>query len=188
MRQQLVLLACLAACHPRLSAGFDTTASTTGPLANLQTVPRLAALDGLTTEPAAAPPEGRNYSAGIGFGDKKLTFGVGVHANNVSKSMLSSDGAQYVSAAASVDLRYAWLRVKQFSTNVQLAPTRTLLVDSTAGSYTWGSGLRYGTGLAYSVKMFSIYADLYQEKIYFFDGPAGGLSTRTGMTVGIALQ
>lgn len=185
MRHLLALLVCLTACHPRLSAGYDTTARTTGPLANLQTIPRLTAI---TNAPAPAPPEGRNYSAGLGFGDKLFTLGIGLHANNISKSTLAIDGAQYISAAGSLDFRFSWLTYKHFSSNMQLAPTRTLLVDSTAGSYTWGIGMRYGTGVAVSLSVVSIYADVYQERTFFFDGPADGVSTRTGMTVGIALQ
>jgi hypothetical protein len=187
MTKLLALAVCLVAtgCHPRLSVGYDATAHVRGPLANLQTISRVEAVTG-TDLPA--PPEGRNYSLGIGFGDKNLSIGGRVSANNVSGSTLAIDGAQYMSASGALDCRYNFLRIKNFSTGIQLAPTRTLLVDSTTGERSWGSGLRYGGGVALSLSAFSIYADAYQEKMIFIEGPAEGNSTRTGITVGLAFQ
>jgi len=158
MTKLLALAVCLAAsaCSPRLSVGYDTTASVRGPLANLQSISRVEAVTGIDQP---APPEGRNYSLGLGFGDKNLTIGARVSANNISKSTLEIDGAQYASASG-----------------------------STAGTHSWGSGIRYGGGAAVSVFGFSLYAEGYQEKMIFIDGPAEGNSTRTGITVGLAFQ
>jgi hypothetical protein len=181
----LVLCAVVAGCHPKLSIGYDATAHTRGPIANLQTISRVQAVTGIAT---AAPPVGRNYNLGLGFGDKRLTIGAVVNANNVSGSTLEVTGPQYVSASGSLEVRYAWLRIKNFSTEVQLAPTRTILVDSTTGDRSWGSGLRYGAGVRVSLAMFSVFADAYQEKMVFIEGPAEGSSTRTGMTLGVAFQ
>ena len=187
MTKLLALALCLAAagCHPRLSVGYDATAHVRGPLANLQTISRVEAVTG-TDLPA--PPEGRNYSLAMGFGDKNLSIGGRVSANNVSGSTLAIDGMQYMSASGALDFRYNWLRFKHISTGILLAPTRTLLVDSTTGDRSWGSGIRYGGGVAVSLAAFSIYADAYQEKMIFIDGPAEGNSTRTGVTVGLAFQ
>lgn len=185
MRHVLLIASVLAGCSPRLSMGYDTTARTQGPLASLQAVPRLAAF---TDAPVPAPPEGRNYSAGLGFGDQNFNLGVGVRANGVSGSTLEIDGPRYLSAAASLDFRYQWLRIKNFSAGVRLAPTRTLLLDSTSGARSWGSGIAYGGGVTLALKMFNVYADAYQEQIVFGDGPAMGTSSRTGVTVGVAFQ
>lgn len=182
-----VLAVCLAAsgCHPKMSIGYDATSHVRGPLANLQSISRIEAVTGTATP---APAEGENYSLGIGFGDKRLSIGGRVSANNISGSTLEVEGAQYMSASGALDVRYNVIRVKSFSTGIQLAPTRTLLVDSTDGTRSWGSGLRYGAGVALSVASFSIYADAYQEKIIFIDGPAEGNSTRTGVTLGLAFH
>jgi hypothetical protein len=188
MPRVIVLLLFVAACHPKLSAGYDTTARTSGPLANLQSIPRIAAFTGDASTMAPAP-EGRTLNAGVGFGDKNFNIGIGLRANNIAKSTLDlANGPQYLSAAASLDFRYTWIRIRNISTNLVLAPTRTLLVDSASGDHSWGSGIRYGAGVALSLSMFSIYADGYQEKIMFVEGPAYGNSTRTGISIGLAFQ
>jgi len=181
----LVLCLAVSACSPKLSVGYDTTAKVTGPLANLQTISRVEAVTG-TDMPA--PPEGRNYSVGLGFGDKNFVVGARVSANNISKSTLSIDGAQYASASGAVDVRYNFLRFKHLSTGILLAPSRTLLLDSTSGDTSWGSGIRYGAGAAVSAFGFSVFAEGYQEKMIFVEGPAEGNSTRTGVTVGLSFQ
>ena len=187
MTRALVLVLLFAACHPRLSAGYDTSAHVRGPLASLQSIPRVAAFSGIEgTTPAA---EGRTVNAGLSFGDRVFQLGIGLRANNIAKSTLDvTNGPQYVSAAASLDFRYTWVRIKNFSTNVVFAPTRTLLVDSSNASYTWGSGVRYGAGVVLALSAFGVYADAYQEKIVFGEGPAYGNSTRTGLSVGLAFQ
>lgn len=178
----------LAACHPKLSMGYDASAHVRGPLANLSTIPRIAGFTG-DTEGTTPAPEGRTFNAGLAFGDQNFQIGLGLRANNIAKSTLDvANGPQFVSAAASLDFRYTWVRIKNFSTSVVLAPTRTMLVDSANATYSWGSGLRYGTGMMFKVSMFGVYADLYQEKIVFGEGPAFGNSTRTGVSVGLAFQ
>jgi hypothetical protein len=187
MTKLAVLALCLAAsaCSPKLTVGYDATAHVRGPLANLQTISRVEAVTGIDMP---APPEGRNYSLGIAFGDKNLTIGGRVSANNISKSTVEIDGAQYASASGALDVRYNVLRFNHFSTGLLLAPSRTLLVDSTGGTHSWGSGIRYGGGAAVSMFGFSVFAEGYQEKMIFIDGPAEGTSTRTGVTVGLAFQ
>ncbi|MBL9013096.1 MAG: hypothetical protein JNL83_02905 [Myxococcales bacterium] len=189
MDRALVLAALVATgCNARLHAGYDATASVRGPLANLQSIPRIAAITG---DPDAAPaaPEGRTINAGIGFGDRLFQIGLGIRANNIATSTLdAANGPQYLSAAASLDFRYTFVRIKGISTNIVLAPTRTLLVDSAAGSYSWGSGVRYGGGLQLQLGSFGVFADAYQEKIIFGEGPAHGNSTRNGVTIGLAVQ
>ncbi|CAN5898941.1 hypothetical protein BH11MYX3_BH11MYX3_01050 [soil metagenome] len=187
MLRVLVIAAVLAGCHPKLSAGYDTTAHVRGPLANLTSIPRVAAFTGIEgTTPA---PEGRTINAGVAFGDKVFQIGIGMRANNIAKSTLDAiNGPQYVSAAASLEFRYTWVRIKNFSTNLVLAPTRTLLVDSASANYTWGSGIRYGAGVLVKFHALGIYADGYQEKIVFSEGPAFGNSTRTGLSIGLAFQ
>ena len=189
MHRVLVLAALVATgCHPRLSAGYDATAHVRGPLANLQSIPRIAAITG---DPNAAPaaPEGRTINVGLGFGDKVFQIGLGVRANNIAKSTLDvANGPQFLSAAASLEMRYSWIRIKNFSMNTMLAPTRTLLVDSAAGQYSWGNGIRYGVGVLVKLGSFGVFADGYQEKIIFGEGPAYGNSTRTGLSLGLAFQ
>jgi len=186
----IVVVAALAlsACHPKISAGYDASASVRGPLANLSSIPRIAGFTGDAQDGTPAP-EGRTANLGLAFGDRNFQVGVGLRANNIAKSTLDvANGPQYVSAAASLDFRYSWIHIGPFSTSIVLAPTRTILVDSANGSYSWGNGLRYGSGAMLKYSAFGIYADLYQEKIVFGEGPAFGDSTRTGLTVGLTFQ
>jgi hypothetical protein len=189
MRLPVVVAAfALAACHPKINVGYDATAHVRGPLANLSSIPRIAGFTGDVQDGNPAP-EGRTFNAGLAFGDDNFQIGLGLRANNIAKSTLDvANGPQFVSAAASLDFRYTWVRIKNFSTNLVLAPTRTMLVDSANASYSWGNGLRYGTGMMFKVSVFGLYADLYQEKIVFGEGPAFGNSTRTGVSVGLAFQ
>lgn len=171
-------------CSPRLHVGMDSQTTTTGPLSNLQAQPRLAALD----EVRAAPPEGRNMSLGIGYGDRDFQLGLGLRGNGVSGSTLEVGGSRYVSAAASLDFRYHFLRYKWMSAGIKLAPTRTLLFDTMSGERHWGSGVTYGGGGALTLGAVQVYADVYEERIVFGDGPATGVSTRQGVTIGLAFQ
>jgi hypothetical protein len=181
----LVVAVAVAGCSPRLTVGYDASAHVRGPLANLQPIARTEAVTGIDAPP---PPEGRNYTLGVGFGDKNFSLGLRAHANNVSGSLLKIEGPQYVSAAAALDFRYAVLRYKGIALNTVLAPSRTFLLDSTSGTYTWGNGIRYGGGASMGAFGFALYAEAYQEKIMFLDGPATGISTRTGVTLGVAFQ
>ncbi len=157
-----------------------------GPLGNLQTIPRLTAATGI---PAAAPPEGRNYSVAMGFGDKNFTVGLRAHGNNISGSTLDlMTGPQYVSGAAAIDARWAFFRFKGMSTVASLAPSYTMLVDTTNAAKYWGNGIRIGGGVAYQLSAVSVFADAYSETLMFQDGPAQGNSTRRGITVGVAFQ
>ena len=185
MRLALLGFLATAACSPRIAIGYDSTAKMTGPLANLMPIARRTALTG---EEAAPIPEGRNYSLGLGFGDKNLTLGLRVQGNNISSSTLDTEGPQYLSAAAALDFRYSILRWKGLAATGFLAPGRTLLIDSTDGERSWGSGIRYGGAASFALAGFSVFADFYQEKLIFSDGPAAGNSARSGVTLGLAFQ
>jgi hypothetical protein len=177
----------LGGCSPKLTVGYDASAHVRGPLANLQSIPRIAAFTG--EDVAHNAPEGRTFNMGISFGDQKFQLGLGMRANNIAKSTLDiANGPQYLSAAASLDFRYTWIRIKNFSTNLVLAPTRTLLLDSASADYSWGNGLRYGAGVLFKIRSFGVFADAYQEQIVFGEGPAYGQSTRNGISVGLAFQ
>jgi len=180
----IVVVALATGCSPRLHVGMDSQTTTTGPLGNLQAQPRLAAID----EVRPAPPEGRNVAFGIGYGDRDFQLGLGVRGNGVSGSTLEVGGPRYLSAAASLDFRYHFLRYKWFSAGVKLAPTRTLLVDTMSNERHWGSGVTYGGGGALTLGAVQVYADVYEERIVFGDGPATGVSARQGVTIGLAFQ
>ena len=182
----LVTILATSACAPRLAIGIDSTAKVDGPLANISPIARRTALSGIQSiEP---PPEGHNYSVGLGFGDKNFTLGMRVQGNDLSGATLGDDGPQYVSAAAQLEFRYAFLRLKGIGVTALLAPGRTVLVDTTNGGHNWGSGIRYGGALSYTLAGFSVFADVYQEQLVFVDGPAEGRSSREGVTVGLSFQ
>lgn len=182
----LLGLGVLAACGPRVFVAYDASAHLSGPLATLGDITRVTAVTGITVPP---PPEGKTFALGLGFGTRWLTVGGRLYANGVSGAMLDAlSGPQYVSAGGALDVRGALRVVRGLSVTATLAPTRTVLVDTTRGDATWGTGIRYGAGLSYALWMVSVYADAFQEQLWFADGPAAGNSTRTGLTLGLAFQ
>ncbi|MDX2090381.1 MAG: hypothetical protein SFX73_21160 [Kofleriaceae bacterium] len=187
MRSRLLLsLVLLYACAPRVSVAYDASARLSGPLANTNGIARLTAVTGLPVRP---PPEGKTFSLGVGGGTRWLTVGGRLFANNISGVTLDAyTGPQFVSAGAALDIRGALALIYGLSATLQVSPTRTLLIDTTRGDSTWGNGFRYGAGLSYGLWMVHVYADLFQEQLWFAEGPATGNSTRTGITVGLAFQ
>ena len=180
-----LVLVVLAGCHARLSMGTDMSAKLTGPMAHLQTIPRLTAT---TKIPAPPPPEGRNYSGAIAVGDHRMSLGLRFNANNVSGSTLDPmSGPQYVSAALAIDVRCALLSYKGVGLMIDVGPSRTMLVDTTINSKSYGDGIRFGGGLQYVHKSVAVFGDYYREVLSFQDGPARGNSFRTGITLGLAL-
>lgn len=170
---------------PKVSVGFDSSASVKGPLANLAPIARREAVTGSASAP---PPDGRNYSVGLAFGNRDFTAGLRVHGNNIAGGTLDDSGPQYISGAAALELRYSFLRYKGLAATGIVAPTRTLLIDSTDGTHTWGNGVRYGGSASYTIKGVGLFADVYQEQVVFGDGPAEGNSTRNGITLGLSFQ
>lgn len=186
MRSSVLFLAVLAACTPRVSVAYDASARLSGPLANLNGIARLTAVTGLPVRP---PPEGKTFSLGVGGGTRWLTVGGRLFANNISGVTLDAyTGPQYVSAGAALDVRGALAIIYGLSATLQLSPTRTLLIDTTTADSSWGNGIRYGAGLSYALWMVHLYADVFQEQLWFGEGPATGNSTRTGLTIGLAFQ
>jgi hypothetical protein len=157
-----------------------------GPLATVGNIARVTAITGVTVPP---PPDGKTLSLGLGFGPRWLTIGGRLFANGISGAMLDAfSGPQYVSAGGAIDVRGALEVVHRLSLTATLAPTRTVLVDTMRGDVTWGNGVRYGGGVSYALWMVSVYADVFQEQLWFSSGAAQGNSTRTGLTIGIAFQ
>ena len=186
VRLVLFVLATLTACTPRVSVGYDASARLRGPLANLNGIARLTAVTGLPVRP---PPEGKTFSLGIGGGTRWLTVGGRVFVNNISGDTLDTyKGPQFMSAGGALDVRGALTVFRGLSVTGQLAPTRTILVDTARGNSSWGNGLRYSAGLSYALYVIHLYADVFQEQLWFGEGPAMGNSTRTGLTVGLAFQ
>jgi hypothetical protein len=184
----LAALSCavVAACTPRVSVAYDASARLAGPLANLGSIARVTAVTGISVPP---PPEGKTYALGVGFGPRWLTVGGRIFVNNISGAMLDAlSGPQYVSAGGALDVRGALAVFRGLCVTATLGPTRTVLVDTTRGDATWGNGIRYGVGISYTLWMLSLYADAFQEQLWFGEGPATGNSTRTGLTLGLAFQ
>ena len=143
----------------------------------------------VTGFPVRAPPEGKTFSLGVGGGTRWLTVGGRVFVNNISGDTLDAyKGPQFMSAGGAIDIRGALAVFRGLSVTAQLAPTRTILVDTTRGDASWGTGVRYSAGLSYALWMIHLYADAFQEQLWFGAGPADGNSTRTGVTIGIAFQ
>jgi hypothetical protein len=192
----LVLLLALGACQPYVSAGSDASWHVHGPLATAlgQTVvPR-------TTTSAAVTPAtpGGNYSFGFGMSARDFSFGVGLHATDVTSDSLSIPTAStlasyatsphYVTGGGSLDVSWTWLRVKLLSTSLHVGPSYDMLLDRMTGARNYGPGVRYGAGLTAQLWIINAYVDLYREALVFNDGPAAGFNSTTGVTIGIALR
>ena len=188
-RLALLALAVLAACHPVVSVGYDTRSTTRGPLAALSG----RAIAQRQTSAAAtdqAAPDGGTYTLAVGGGARDFTISGTLTAHDVTGASFASpsDGSpQYLTGAVGLDFGWTWLRWKALSTSLHAGPGRMVVLDRASGERSWGNGLHYGAGVAVSLKLVSLLADLHRDSFVFDDGPATGTSTMSGLTIGVAL-
>lgn len=187
MLRTLVLLM-LVGCRPYMAAGYDTMSGGTGPLAQVSSDNQVARPAEGADVVAAPTAPGRNLAFAIGGGVKDFRIELGVQPRNVSGDSFSfSDSSKrFVTALASLDARWTPIRVSRFAGSLHVGPTGAVVVDKMQG-LSYGQGIRFGATAAVSVAGLSLYADVYRCDVGFDAGPAAGMSSLTGMTVGLAL-
>jgi hypothetical protein len=184
------LLLVLVGCHPYLAVGYDARTTRRGPLADamVQPIARSSAAPAAATAPADEP---KSFSGALGGGTRNVVVAGTVLLHEISSGSWANPDAgtpHYVTATASVDVAWTWLRWKLLSTALHGGPARTALVDRTSGEVSWANGIRYGASAAVSLAVLTLYVDLHKELLQFADGPATGRSSLTGVTLGVAFH
>jgi len=183
----------LAACHPQIAVGTNTTSHVSGPISGLVTQPTAAARqDPATVAPVAA--ERRSYSFWLGTGNSLASLDLGLHLHDVDGESLSvpsvsdTSSARYLLATVSLDMRYQLPVTHYFAIGGHLGPAGGALVDRTGGANSWGQGVRFGGIASLRLGRVAVFADLSETEMLFVTGPATGASKLTGLTFGVALR
>jgi hypothetical protein len=190
-------IAVMAGCTPSLSAGYNAYSTMSGPVSTMMTQPVATARE----DPASVAPveNTRSYAVSIGgsFGKKKrmgIDVGAQLHdVNGASFSMPTLTGfdptsPRYLLTTMSIDVRYRPLALSYVVADLHAGPAGGIVIDRGMLGYQIGQGARYGVMVAGKLGPLNAFADLYQMKIVFDDGAAKGVSTLTGLTVGLALR
>lgn len=184
----------LVGCTPYMSAGYDAHSSIKGPIANMVTQPAATARDESGT---AAPVEDtRSYSFAIGGGGKRLGLEVGAHLHDVKGASFSLPGAmgvdptspRYLFATTSVDFRFRWILSRFFVSDMHIGPAGGFVLDRGTSAHELGKGFRVGVTVAAKLGVLNAFADIYTTDMSFAEGPAKGISSLTGLTLGFALR
>ena len=174
---RLALLALLAACHPTLSAGYDLSPHTTGPLA-----------------PMTGDAQGATYTAAVGGRINTFSLEVGVHAHDVSSDSFSvpnpitRSGPHYLTGSTSLDFGMDLIKFKHFAWSLHAGPSVGGMLDRMTGGTYAAQGFRFGAQLSAALGPVAVYVDASETRLAFDDGPAMGNSTLSGVTVGLSLR
>ena len=186
MHRMIVLAALATGCGAYLTGGIDTSSKVSGGLAQPMKATRVA--------DAAAPTAtaiGKTYTLGVGWGIESFAIGFSLQGHDVDRQTFAfsdTSAPRYATATASLDVQWAPVRWKMFSTFVHAGPSVGALIDRTTGGYDVGKGVRFGAGLAVSFFVVTAFVDLYQMQLEFSSGAAQGMSQITGATIGIGFN
>ncbi len=194
---KLVALAALAAvgCTPYVSAGYDTNSSLRGPIKNMVTMPAASARQ--ESAPPVANTRSYSFAVGAGFGPR-MGVELGTHLHDVNGASFSMptieqmgvdpNSPRYLLGSTSLDVRYRWLALKHFTSDLHVGPSAGLLVDRGKFDYQVGQGFRFGATVGLKLGKISAFADVYEQEMVFNDGDAKGVSGLTGVTFGILVR
>jgi hypothetical protein len=195
LRALVLAVACLTGCGAYVHGGYDASWTVKGPLAGVVSQSAGASTNAKAAETSVV---GSSYSGGLGFGVRNFQVELGVHSHDVSGGTFSlpdpatntvpASSPRYLTASASLEARWVWLRISRLSVNLHGGPVHAVVFDRTGGGATWGDGYRYGTGLELSLGPVTGYVDMYRSEIAFSEGPALGWSDLRGVTVGAMLR
>jgi hypothetical protein len=171
----LAALYVLAACHPQLAAGYETSSHVSGPLNNM--VAPVARQPGASDATAPA----RSVSMWIGGGGRYASIDAGLHLHDI-------DSQTAMLATASVDCRFMIPFYNHIAFGGHIGPAAGMVVDRTSGEDAFGQGVRFGGLVSANVGAFGVFADVYETEMVFLSGAAKGNSTLTGLIVGVALR
>src|SRR5260221_1331435 len=199
MKRVLVLVV-VAACHPYLAAGFDSTTHVNGPLEGMmgQSVVSARQFAAVPAPAPAVPAPTHTYSLAMGWGVPDFGVEVGMHVHDVSAESFAlpsssmSDGylasPRYLTSTGSVDFRWTWLRSHRFSTYIHVGPAVGAVIDKSDGSLAFGQGVRYGAGAALELPVVRLFVDAARTDLELGSGDATGFNALSGVTFGIALH
>jgi hypothetical protein len=195
MKKLLVAVALVLGCTPYVSAGYDTTASLRGPIKNVVTMPAATARQ--ETAPPIENTRSYSFAFGAAFGER-VGVEIGGHLHDVNADSFSLPSSEYMGvdpqspryllASTSLDLRYRWLASRYLTSELHLGPAAGLLVDRGVFDYQVGDGVRFGATVGIKLGKLSAFADFYETDMVFADGDAKGVSSLTGITLGILVR
>ena len=171
-----VICLVMAACHPQLAAGYETTSHVSGPLNNM--VSPVAREPSATEAPTASP---KSFSVWLGGGSRYASIDAGLHLHDI-------DSQVAMLATASLDMRVTVPFYNHFAIGGHLGPAAGAVVDRTTGDHAFGEGVRFGGLVSVNVGSVGVFADLYETEMLFVGSSAQGASKLTGLLFGIALR
>lgn len=186
----------LVGCTPYMSAGYDAHSSIKGPLGNMVTQPAATARN----ESANVAPveDTHSYSFAVGGGGKRIGLELGTHLHDVKGASFSlpsvSDmgvdptSPRYLFATTSIDFRFRWILSRFFVSDMHIGPAGGFVLDRGTADYELGKGFRVGLTVAARLGILNAFADLYTTDMSFSEGPAKGISSLTGLTLGFSLR
>ncbi|MBV8756505.1 MAG: hypothetical protein JO257_04495 [Deltaproteobacteria bacterium] len=172
-----VICLVMAACHPQLAAGYETTSHVSGPVTNIVTPIARAPIT--ATDTPAPPP--KSFSVWLGGGSRYASIDAGLHMHDI-------DSRVSMLATASIDLRITIPFYNHFAIGGHLGPAAGAVVDRTSGDHAFGEGVRFGGLVSVNAGSFGVFADVYETEMLFVGGSAQGVSKLTGLLVGVALR
>ncbi len=182
-------------CTPYVSAGYDTNSSLRGPIKNMVTMPAASAR--METAPPVENTHSYSFAVGAAFGER-MGIEVGGHLHDVNGASFSMptienlgvdpNSPRYLLGSTSLDVRYRWLALKHFTSDLHLGPSAGLLVDRGMAEYQVGQGFRFGATIGLRLGKVAAFADVYEQEMVFNDGDAKGVSGLTGVTFGILVR
>lgn len=171
----LSALYALAACHPQLAAGYETSSHVSGPVNNM--VAPVARQPGASESTAPA----RSVSFWIGGGKRYVSLDTGIHLHDI-------DSQTAMLATASLDLRFTIPFYNHFAFGGHFGPAAGAVLDRTSGEHQFGEGMRFGGLVSANVGSVGVFADLYETEMVFLGGSVQGASKLTGLIIGVALR
>ena len=191
----LVIVLAAIGCTPYVSAGYDTNSSLRGPIKNMVTMPAATARQ--ETAPPVANTHSYSFAFGAAFGPR-MGIELGTHLHDVNSASFSMPSIEnlgvdphsprYLLGSTSLDVRYRWLALKHFTSDLHVGPSAGLLLDRGMADYQVGQGFRFGATVGLKLGKVSAFADVYNQEMVFADGDAKGVSGLTGVTFGILVR
>ena len=191
----LVIVLAAIGCTPYVSAGYDTNSSLRGPIKNMVTMPAATARQ--ETAPPVANTHSYSFAFGAAFGPR-MGIELGTHLHDVNSASFSMPSIEnlgvdphsprYLLGSTSLDVRYRWLALKHFTSDLHVGPSAGLLLDRGMADYQVGQGFRFGATVGIKLGKVSAFADVYEQEMVFNDGDAKGVSGLTGVTFGILVR
>lgn len=192
----VAVVALLAGCAPTLAAGYDAHSHLSGPIANMVTQPAASAREDGPSAPPVDDTRSYSFALGAGFSGGRFGIELGTHLHDVNGASFSLPSAmgvdptspRYLLATTSLDVRIRWLSFHHVVSELHAGPAAGMLVDRAMIGKQFGNGYRFGAMVGGQLGPLNVFADVYETDMAFDAGEAKGMSTLTGITLGVALR